>query len=142
MRRENADVVGKKLVRNDPGQLSLTDAAKQTAWLQHYQRLLDVEFDWDPRYLSDVPPVEGPCIPITLAMVVKVLSKMKSGKAAGPSGIVVEMIKAVGEHSWIMIRDLANTIIRDGKVPSDCEESFIVCLCQRSEVDRAGYEDH
>ena len=28
----------------------------------------------------------------------KAISKMKSGKAAGPSGIVVEMIKAAGDH--------------------------------------------
>ena len=33
-----------------------------------------------------------------------------------------------GKQSLIMIRNLANTIIRDGKEPSDWEESFIVCL--------------
>ena len=27
-----------------------------------------------------------------------------------------------------MIQDLATAIIRDGKVPTDWEESFIVCL--------------
>ena len=46
--------------------------------------------------------------------------------AAGPSGIVVEMIKAAGDVT--MIRDLANAIICDGKAPADWEESFIVCL--------------
>ena len=59
----------------------------------------------------------------------KATSKMKSGKAAGPSGIVVEMIKAAGDTGATMIRDLATAIIiRDGKVPTDWEESFIVCL--------------
>ena len=53
---------------------------------------------------------------------------MKSGKAAGPSGIVVEMIKAAGVTGATMIRDLATAIIRDCKVPTDWEESFIVCL--------------
>ena len=48
---------------------------------------------------------------------------MKAGKAPGPSGIVVEMIWAAST-----IRDLAAAIIRDGKVPSDWEQSFIVCL--------------
>ena len=46
----------------------------------------------------------------------------------GPSGIVVEMIRAVGDMGASMIRDLAAAIIRDGKVPSDWEQSFIVCL--------------
>ena len=52
-------------------------------------------------------------------MVKKAISKMKSGKAAGPSGIVVEMIKAAGDTGATMIRDLATAIIRDGKVPTD-----------------------
>ena len=53
---------------------------------------------------------------------------MKAGKAPGPSGIVVEMIRAAGDMGSSMIRDLAAAIIRDGKVPSDWEQSFIVCL--------------
>ena len=54
--------------------------------------------------------------------------RMKAGKAPGPSGIVVEMIRAAGDMGASMIRDLAAAIIRDGKVPSDWEQSFIVCL--------------
>ena len=52
---------------------------------------------------------------------------MKAGKALGPSGIVV-MIRAAGDMGASMIRDLAAAIIRDGNVPSDLEQSFIVCL--------------
>ena len=78
--------------------------------------------------LSDESPVEGPPIPITIDMVKKAISQMKAGKAPGPSGIVVEMIRAAGDMGASMIRDLAAAIIRDGKVPSDWEQSFIVCL--------------
>ena len=46
-------------------------------------------------------------------MMKKAISKMKSGKAAGPSGIVVEMIKAAGDTRATMIRDLATAIICD-----------------------------
>ena len=53
---------------------------------------------------------------------------MKAGKAPGPSGIVVEMIRAAGDTGASMIRNLAVAIIRDGKVPSDWEQSFIACL--------------
>ena len=48
---------------------------------------------------------------------------MKSGKAAGPSGIVVEMIKAAGDTGATIVRDLATVIIHDGKVPNDREQS-------------------
>ena len=102
-RKENADVVGDKPVKNDAGEMSMSDDSKQKAWLEHYQRLLN-------------------------DMVKKAISQMKAGKAPSPSGIVVEMIGAVGDMGASMIRDLAAAIIRDGKVPSDWEQSFTVCL--------------
>ena len=127
-RKENVDVVGDKPVKNDAGEMSMSDDSKQKAWLEHYQRLLNAEFDWDPNHLSDESPVEGPLIPITIDMVKKAISQMKAGKAPGPSGIEVEMIRAAGDMGASMIRDLAAAIIRVGKVSSDWEQSFIVCL--------------
>ena len=61
-------------------------------------------------------------------MVKTAISQMKGGKAPDPSGIMVEMIQAAGDMGTSMIRDLAAAIIRDGKEPSDWEQSFIVCL--------------
>ena len=61
-------------------------------------------------------------------MVKKASSQKKAGKAPGPAGIVVEMIRAVGDTGASMIHDPAAAVIRDGKVPSDWEQNFIVCL--------------
>ena len=72
--------------------------------------------------------MEGPPIPITTDMVKKAISQMKAGKAQGPSGIVVEIIRESGDMGVSMIRDLATAIICDGKVPSAREQSFTVCL--------------
>ena len=36
----------------------MSDDSKQKAWLEHYQRLLNAEFDWDPNHLSDESPVK------------------------------------------------------------------------------------
>ena len=44
-------------------------------------------------------------------MVKKAISLMKAGKAPGPSGIVVEMIRAAGDMGATMIRDLAAAIM-------------------------------
>ena len=55
MRRENADVVSNKPLRNDAGELSMSEEAKEKAWPEHYERLLNVEFEWDPEHLSDEP---------------------------------------------------------------------------------------
>ena len=99
--------------------LSMSEEAKQNVWVEHFEMLLNVEFDWNPDHLSNEPLLAGLPIPITIDMVKKAISKMKSGKAAGPSDIVVEMIKAAGDTGATMIRDLATAIVRDGKVPPD-----------------------
>ena len=57
--------MGEKPVKNDAGQLSLDEEAKKEAWREHYERLLNVEFPWNPEDLSEESPVEGPSEPIT-----------------------------------------------------------------------------
>ena len=83
-RRENTDVVGDKPVKNDAGEMSMSEDSKQKAWLEHYQRLLNVEFDWDPDHLSYQSPVEGPPIPITIDMVKKAISQNEGWQSTGP----------------------------------------------------------
>ena len=53
---------------------------------------------------------------------------MKTGKAPDPSDTVVEMIWAAGDIGASMIHDLTAAIIGDGKVHSNWEQRFIVCL--------------
>ena len=62
-RRKNTDVVGDKHVKNDAGEMSMSEDSTQKAWLEHYQRLLNVDFDWDPDHLSYQSPMEGPAHP-------------------------------------------------------------------------------
>ena len=66
-----------------------------------------MEFEWDPEHLSDEPPLEGPSIPITILMMKKVISKIKFSRAADPSGVVVEMIRAAVDTGATVLRDLA-----------------------------------
>ena len=66
MRKENTDVVGDKPVKNDAGEITMSDDSKQKAWIEHYERLLNVEFEWDPGHLSNEPPVESSSNPMTI----------------------------------------------------------------------------
>ena len=54
----------------------------------------------------------------------------------------MEMIKASGDTGATMIRHLATAIIREGKVPTDCEQSSIVCLYKGKSdaLDRGNYQ--
>ena len=55
-------------MKNDAGEMSVSKDTNWMAWLEHCQRLLSVEYDWDPNYLSD-EPVEGAPILITIDMI-------------------------------------------------------------------------
>ena len=60
----------------------------------------------------------------------KAQASRSPGKAVGPSGIVAEMLKPVGEAGAVEVhvRDLIEDIISEGCIPTDCQESFIVNL--------------
>ena len=117
MCRDNQDVMGEKPVKNNAGQLSLDEESKKEAWKEHYERLLNVEFPWNPEDLSEESPVEGPSEPITLEMITKAITEMASGKPARPSGIVAEMLKPVGDAGAEALPDLVENIISEGCIP-------------------------
>ena len=81
MKNQNQDVVGQKCVKNDAGDLAFDNKSKLAAWKNHYETLLNVE--WDSNSLSDEPPTEGPAIIITTKMITDALSKIKKGKLPG-----------------------------------------------------------
>lgn len=141
MDRSNQDVIGEKCVKNDAGELSLSDEDKMAAWVEHYTRLLNVEFDWPSDSLPYVPPVEGPSPRVTVELIRKALSKMKCGKAAGPSGVIAEMLKAAGEECIELLLELAVHVFRDGIIPKDWEGSYILNLYKGKggALDRGNY---
>ena len=44
---------------------------------------------------------------------------MKQGKAGGPSGVIVEMIKAGGRKTVTAISELVNLVIYEKNIPED-----------------------
>ena len=61
-------------------------------------------------------------------MVIKAMSKMKNGKATGPTGIVIEMLKASGDDCLDLVTELLNNIIADGVIPQDWQISSVINL--------------
>ena len=102
----NKDVTGEKCVRDDKGNLNISDEAKLHAWKKHYQRLSNVEFPWNNKSAA----VEGPNIFVTENIVTEAIKKMKQGKARGPSGVMVEKIKVGGRETVTAISELVNQI--------------------------------
>ena len=72
--------------------------------------------------------MEGPPPPVTKDLIRKALRKMKCGKAAGPSGIIAEMLKAAGEVGIELLTELMEVVFCNGVIPTDWQESFILNL--------------
>ena len=120
MDKTNQDVNGEKCVRNDAGELSPSDEEKMKALVEHKARLLNLEFESDLH--PEVTPVEGPPPPVTKDLIRKAFRKMKCGKAAGPSGIIAEMLKAAGEVGIDLLTELTEVVFCNGAIPTDWQE--------------------
>ena len=132
MKQKNQDNVGDKCVKNDEGCLAYDDSAKLKAWKGNYERLLNVEFEWDSDSLPDLKPkIVHLYVTASLSlykMISKAIAKMKTGKAPGPSRIVIKMIKSAGKEIVKSIANLANRIIKEGHIPSDWNLLYSVSL--------------
>ena len=114
---------------------------RKQAWKSYYNKLLNTEFVWDRNSLSTVEPIAGPAMRIERDWVKSAINKMKSNKAAGPSGIVSEMLKASSEAGIDLVTDLVNSILNEGVIPTDWESSSIINRYKRKgdALDRSNY---
>ena len=67
-------------------------------WNEYYERLLNYEFEWNKDSIGEINEVETSEEKrvISVAEVRVAISRAKSGKAAGPSGVAADMLKAAG----------------------------------------------
>ena len=121
-------LVSDKCVKNDEGCLTYNDSAKLKVSKSHYKRLLNVEFLWNIDSFPDLNPKTGPPLYITEKTTFKTIAKMKTGKAAGPSGIAIEMIRSVSKEIITSITNLSHRIIKQGRIPSDWNLLYIISL--------------
>ena len=61
-----------------------------------------------------------------LQVITDAIKKMKQRKGGGPSGVIVEMIKAGRTETVTAISELVNQIIHEQNIPEDWKESFII----------------
>ena len=126
MKAKNCEVVGNKWIKNDKGELVLTDAEKHLAWKGHYERLLNEEFLWDKESLVLEDPVFGPQPQIDRKSVKSALAKMKKNKAPGISGVITEMLLASGDASLDKMTSFFNCILWENRIPTEWDTSIIV----------------
>jgi hypothetical protein len=80
MNSSKQDVVGERCIKNDAGELSITDE-KMKPWVEHYARLLHVEFEWPSDLLLEAAPLEGPARPVILDEMTKITNSIQCHKS-------------------------------------------------------------
>ena len=78
-------------------------------WREYYDKLSNEEFPCYKVALSEVGAVSGPCEEISFEEVRAAVKKMKNSKAAGPTGVVADMLKATGDAGSIWATDVCNS---------------------------------
>jgi len=126
MVKRNRDVVGGGCVKDVDGTIVVDDSRIMDIWKRYYEKLLNEEFDWSRDSLEYADAVCGPSELISASEVGEAIAKSKSGKAAGPSGIVVEMLKASGEAGKLWVTDVCNKVVMEGCIPEDWRRSWMV----------------
>jgi hypothetical protein len=129
MVNQNKDVIGSSYIKGKDGNIITDESKVRQTWKEYFDKLLNEEFDWDRSCITNEEAEHGVvCERITPDEVRAAVKGMKVGKAAGPSGVVSEMLKSAGEDGVLWMTDLFNQIIAEGKVPADWRKSWIVTV--------------
>ena len=91
MAREGRDVISVCCIKNDVRNgVSDPDGVKNI-WRKYMEKLLNVENNWDGEVAC--PHVMGQCCLILEKELAAAIKGLNTGKAAGPTGVVSEMMK-------------------------------------------------
>ena len=95
-------------------------------WKEYFEELLNVENERG--LLEEALPTLGPIENITLNEVNAAIQSMKLNKASGPTGMVIEIIKALDEAGIEWLWELLETSWKEEGMPFDWEESEMVYI--------------
>ena len=124
MAREGSDVISVCCMKNDAGNVVYDADGMKNTWRKYMEKLLNVENDWDGEV--DCPEVMGPHCLISEEEVAPAIKGLKIGKAAGPTGVVSEMMKAAGGLGSRWMTNLITNIVKEGCIPDDWRKSILV----------------
>ena len=124
MVREGRNVISVCCMKNDLGNVVSDADGMKNIWRKYMEKILNVENDWDDDV--DCPEVMGPRCLISEEEAAAAITGLKLGKAAGPTGVVSEMMKESGGFGSRWMTDLINNIIKEDCIPDDWRKSNMV----------------
>ena len=122
--RDKKDVQGAAYVKDENGNVLTANNEIKQRWKDYFDNLLNVENDRDT--LESIQVTKGPTNQITKEEVHAAMKRMKCGKASGPSGVAIELLKVLGEEGIDWLLELLQRIWQEEKIPEDWKLSEIV----------------
>ena len=124
MKRQDLGKIG--MIKDRNGRILQDEEQIKNRWKEYFNTLLNVENERGE--LEKVAKTERPINQISREEIKKAMGKMKSGKAAGPSEVVIELIKAMGANGENWTLELAKRIIEEMKIPDDWKKCELVTI--------------
>ena len=93
-------------------------------WKEYFEKLLNEENDWKVELSAEY--VERPADMISKEEVRQAIQDLKVRKAAGPSGVTGEMIKAAGEQAVDWLTSICNRIVKEEAILESWQMSELV----------------
>src|SRR6267154_806184 len=96
----NKDITASGCVKGADGRTIMEEEKIMQRWKEYYERLLNEEFEWNKDSIREINEEETSVEErvISAAEVKVAISRAKIGKAAGPSGVAADMLKAAGNR--------------------------------------------
>ena len=99
----------------------LTDEVR---WREYFSNLLNVENAREQ--FGEVPAVEGPVHEISREEVKNAIERMKKGKAPECSGLLIDLIKHLGESGVDMMHEILKRVWEEEQMREEWKKSEIV----------------
>ena len=113
-------------MKGDNGELLVSEEQVSDRWREYFEKLLNEENEWNDELSAKY--VEGPADMISNEEVRQAIQDLKVRKAAGPSGVTGEMIKAAGEQAVDWLTSICNRIVKEEAIPESWQMSELVSI--------------
>ena len=113
-------------VKDKQGQ-NITDSEQLLErWAEHFEELLNRPAPENPPYIAEAEiDIDIDCDPPTREEIIRAITKMKNGKAAGPDGIPAEALKVDVKTTVDMLLPLFVKIWEQEETPTDWKDGHI-----------------
>ena len=122
-KKERKDITGTKCLKGDNGELLVSEEQVSGRWREYFKKLQNEENEWNDELSAE-------CVEVPADMISKevrqAIQDIKVRKAAGPSGVTAEMIKAAGEQAVDWLTSICNRIVKEEAIPESWQMSELV----------------